>query len=111
MKNPKLFVVLVAAAMAAACGTAGQQASTQQASGGARASTPAVDDTVVTQRVQAALAADPEIAPTKIDVSAKQGRVSLKGEIKSMVQRKKAESIVRSVDGVRSVDNQLIITG
>jgi osmotically-inducible protein OsmY len=37
--------------------------------------------------------------------------VVLKGEIKTLVLRKKAESIAKEVNGVRSVDNQLVITG
>lgn len=106
MKNTKLLVALFVAAIAAGCGTTGQQSATA-----ARPAAAAVDDGVVTTRVQAALAADPEIAPIKINVSTKDGQVTLKGEIKTMVLRKKVESIVRGVDGVRSLNNQLIITG
>lgn len=106
MKNTKLLVALFVAALAAGCGTTGQQSGTAD-----RPAAKAVDDGVVTTRVQAALAADPEVAPIKINVSTKEGQVTLKGEIKSMALRKKVETIVRGVDGVRSLNNQLIITG
>ncbi|HVL76045.1 MAG TPA: BON domain-containing protein, partial [Noviherbaspirillum sp.] len=106
MKNTKLIVALFAAAFAAGCGTVGQQGAAP-AGAQPQAQAPVVDDAVVTSRVQAALAADPEVSPIKINVSTNAGRVTLKGEIKSMALRKRVESIVRGVEGVRSLDNQL----
>lgn len=70
-----------------------------------------VDDATITSKVKAALLADPDIGGLKINVDTAGGVVKLKGEIKTMVLRKKAESIARGVDGVKSVDNQLVITG
>lgn len=71
----------------------------------------ATDDTAITARTKSALQADPELNGFKIDVSTAQGVVRLKGEIKSLALRRKAEALVKSQSGVKSVDNQLIITG
>lgn len=70
-----------------------------------------VDDATITSKVKAALLKDPDISGLKINVDTAGGVVKLKGEIKSMALRKKAESIARDVEGVKSVDNQLVITG
>lgn len=70
-----------------------------------------IDDATVTSKVKAALLADADISGLKINVDTKQGVVRLKGEVKTMALRKKAESIARGVEGVKSVDNQLVITG
>ena len=37
--------------------------------------------------------------------------LSLKGEVKNMATRRKVEDIVRKVQGVKGIDNQLVITG
>lgn len=70
-----------------------------------------VDDAAITSKVKTALLADPDIGGLKINVDTASGVVKLKGEIKTMALRKKAESIARGVEGVKSVDNQLVITG
>ena len=70
-----------------------------------------VDDTVITSKVKAALLADPDIAGLKISVDTAKGKVTLKGEVKSLALWRKAESLARGVDGVQAVNNQLVITG
>ncbi len=71
----------------------------------------AVDDVTIGTKMKAALAADPELSALKINVDTTQGNVRLKGEVKSIVLRRKAEDIARKIQGVKTVDNQLIITG
>jgi osmotically-inducible protein OsmY len=70
-----------------------------------------VDDVAIGTKIKAALAADPELSALKINVDTKQGAVSLKGEVKTIALRRKAEELARKVEGVKSVDNQLVITG
>lgn len=70
-----------------------------------------IDDATITSKVKTALLADPDISGLKINVDTAGGIVKLKGEVKSMALRKKAESIAKGVDGVKKVDNQLVITG
>lgn len=102
-----LVTMLLAAALAAGCGTmSGKQAGGEKKSAGQ-----VVDDATITAKVKTALLADPDISGLKINVDTEKGRVKLKGEVKTIGIRKKAESITRGVDGVQSVDNQLVITG
>lgn len=71
----------------------------------------AVDDVTIGTKMKAALAADPELSALKINVDTTQGNVRLSGEVKSMALRRKAEDMARKIDGVKSVDNRLMITG
>lgn len=71
----------------------------------------AVDDVTIGTRIKAALAADPELSALKINVDTTQGKVRLRGEVKNITLWRKAESTARAVPGVKSVDNQLLITG
>jgi hyperosmotically inducible periplasmic protein len=71
----------------------------------------AVDDATIGTKMKAALAADPELSALKINVDTTQGNVRLKGEVKTIALRRKAEEMARKIQGVKSVDNQLIVTG
>lgn len=107
MKNTALLAMLFSAVIAAGCGSMSGSAS----DGSGKTTGQVIDDATITSKVKTALLADPEISGLKINVDTDKGVVKLKGEIKTMVLRKKAESIARGVDGVKSVENQLIITG
>lgn len=110
MKNTNLLALLLSVAFVAGCadmgGKTGSESSSTQKTAGE-----AVDDATITANVKSALLADPEISGLKINVDTSQGKVRLKGEVKSMALRKKAESLAKEVKGVKSVDNQLVITG
>ena len=71
----------------------------------------AIDDVTIGTKLKAALAADPELSALKINVDTTQGAVRLRGEVKTIVLRRKAEDLARKIEGVKSVDNALIITG
>lgn len=110
MKSSKLLAVLLVPAFVFGCanlgGASGDKSASKQRSAGE-----IVDDATITSRVKTALLADPEISGLKINVDTVEGKVSLKGETKTLALRKKAESIARSVPGVRSVTNNLVVTG
>ena len=70
-----------------------------------------VDDATITAQIKAKLAADPDLSALKINVDTNQGAVRLKGEVKTLALRRKADELVQGIKGVKSVDNQLIVTG
>jgi hyperosmotically inducible protein len=102
----KLFIASMTAATLAMAGCAGFSGT-----GNTRTVGQAVDDATIGTKLKAALAADPELSALKINVDTTQGAVRLKGEVKNIALRRKAEDMARSIQGVKSVDNQLIITG
>ena len=99
-----IMACMVAASLAGCAGMKG-------GSGPQRTVGEAVDDVAIGTQLKAALAADPELSALKINVDTTQGEVRLRGEVKSLALRRKAEESARKIKGVKSVDNQLIITG
>jgi osmotically-inducible protein OsmY len=71
----------------------------------------AVDDTTIGTKLKAALVADPDLSAMKINVDTTQGNVRLKGEVKNVAAWRKAGDLARKIEGVKSVDNQLVVTG
>jgi hyperosmotically inducible protein len=67
-------------------------------------------DASLTTIVKSALVSDSSLDSNKIDVENKGGNVALYGSVESPQQREKAERIVMSVGGVKSVANYLAVS-
>ena len=78
---------------------------------GTRTAGQAVDDATIGTKLKAALVADKELSALKVNVDTTQGNVKLRGEVKNLAQWRRAAELARSIEGVKSVDNQLVITG
>ena len=65
-------------------------------------------DETLTQSVRAKISADAPLATEAITVTTKDGVVTLAGTVKSGVDKSRAEELARSVEGVKSVTNNLI---
>ena len=70
----------------------------------------AIDDATITAQVNAGFAKDPDLSALKINVDTVNGKVTLNGPAPSTVARDRAETIAKSVTGVTSVNNQLVVT-
>lgn len=66
-------------------------------------------DAMITAAVNAELAKDPGLSALSIDVDTSEARVELSGEAPSADARDRATQLAQSVEGVKSVDNQLIV--
>ena len=66
-----------------------------------------IDDTGITTRVKAALAADKGATLTRVSVETTRGVVQLSGIVSSSADRTRAEQVTRTVSGVRGVNNNL----
>ena len=60
-------------------------------------------------KVKAALVNDPVVHGSEIAVNVDRGVVSLSGAVNGDVERRKAEEITRGVDGVRGVENNIMV--
>jgi osmotically-inducible protein OsmY len=115
MKRHQIIMVLSASVFAvAAAQTVYAQSSAADAQmervNFADDSRPAVDDTMLTSKVKAALSSDPAISALKINVSAKQGIVFVTGMVPNADVRERLVQLVAGVEGVRSVKNELTVT-
>ncbi|MBL9029661.1 MAG: BON domain-containing protein [Caedimonas sp.] len=68
-----------------------------------------VDDAGITAKVKTAILNDPGLAPFQIHVETFQNVVQLSGFVDSPQQTAKAERIARSIGGVRTVKNNLVV--
>ena len=94
------YVVLVMLMVAfAACASTSKQESTGEY----------VDDSVITTKVKSLLAADDFLKSFQISVETFKGTVQLSGFVGSQKAVDKAGEITRSVKGVKSVKNDLIV--
>ena len=71
----------------------------------------AVDDTMLTAKVKAALLAEPGLKSTQIDVATKDATVTLSGNVDSSTMRDRAKQVAMGIDGVKDVvDNMNLKT-
>ncbi len=68
-----------------------------------------IDDTVVTAKVKALMIRDTALKSFQISVETYKGVVQLSGFVDSTETKEKADFIARTVKGVQSVTNNLII--
>ena len=68
-----------------------------------------VDDSVITTKVKSLLAEDDLLKSFQISVESYKGTVQLSGFVNSQKAVDKAGEIVRSVNGVKSIKNNLIV--
>ena len=101
--NNNLFRFLIMAVMAAGfmagCASHGSQQSTGEY----------VDDAVITSKVKAKILESQALKGFQIDVDTYRGNVLLSGFVDNPEQVKQAVQIAKSVGGVKSVKNSLVV--
>lgn len=68
-----------------------------------------VDDSTITAKVKEKLVADPATSAYDISVETLNGTVQLSGFVQSSAEKAKAEGVAKTVPGVKSVKNDLIL--
>jgi len=120
MRSKITFVLVASTVALAACGDRSDNAAVSRTEGTKqsvanatdRATTRAavaVDDAAITTKVKAAVLAEPGLKSLAIDVDTKDGVVTLAGSVQSPELKERAVTLAQRVDGVRSVQDQLVI--
>ena len=68
-----------------------------------------VDDATVTVKVKAKLLEAADVKGLTVNVDTVNGTVTLKGEVETPAQAERAVQIARGTEGVKQVDNQLMV--
>lgn len=68
---------------------------------------PPVSDDIIWDDVRQRLASDPDVRGAALDVTVKDGVVTLKGRVHTEKGRKRATELTKKVKGVVNIDNQL----
>lgn len=71
--------------------------------------TTAIDDSAISLKVKTALAADPALSATRIEVATSQGIVRLEGPAPDAAAKERATVLAGAPQGVRGVDNRLAL--
>jgi len=66
-----------------------------------------VDDTAITAKVKTALGGDPRTKAHQINIETREGVVQLSGFVDTSEAKSTAEELARSVENVKSVDNEI----
>ena len=69
----------------------------------------AIDDTAITTKVKAAMARDKDVSATSVSVETVKGEVRLSGFVDSNAEKQRAGQLALQVEGVRSVQNGLVV--
>jgi hyperosmotically inducible protein len=107
------LALLATAPVAGQAQTATEKASsktaqaTEKAKGTMDKATGATKDSWITAKTKIALYADDRVPGTDINVDTKNGTVALRGKVATADQKRAAEEVTRSVDGVTAVRNDL----
>lgn len=70
----------------------------------------ATSDMGITAKVNAALVADDQLKATQINVDTREGMVTLTGKAPDSKSRERATTLASAVDGVKHVNNQLVVS-
>lgn len=68
-----------------------------------------IGDATITAQVNASLAKDPALSVMAIDVETTQNNVTLRGSVPDAAASSRATQLAQAVEGVTSVDNQLVV--
>lgn len=61
----------------------------------------------LSEKIHDALCSNPHVPSRAVRIEAEDGRVVLKGRVRSFFQKQMAQEAIRRVDGVQSIDNLL----
>jgi len=66
-------------------------------------------DASITAAIKMKMADDPVVSAMKINVDTTDGKVTLNGTVQNAAEADKAVALARSVDGVKSVESNLVV--
>ena len=68
-----------------------------------------VDDKTMSTKIKTALARDPEVKAHQVNVTTFRGSVQLAGFIDSQAQKDRATEIIKNMEGVKELHNDLVV--
>ena len=68
-----------------------------------------LDDAAITTRIKTALATDPEVKATEVQVETYKGTVQLSGFVESPESAARAAQLANAVPGVKEVRNSMVV--
>lgn len=107
MKRTFIAVIAAGVLCAVPAATVAQDAGTRNQEEASRTMGRAIDDANITATVKSKLLADRATQGLRINVTTKNGIVSLTGEVRSATEKALAEQMASGTSGVKGVENRL----
>lgn len=76
---------------------------------GGEVASPVPDDAGIQAQIEKAMSSDPALAQLDVSTIVEGGRVTIVGSVRSAELKQRVERTIRSVKGVQSFDNQLVV--
>ena len=111
MKRPTITVIAAAIVLAFGASAMAAEGTSKLATGKTETPGAYIDDAVITAKVKAAILKDESVKATEVNVETYKGIVQLTGFVKSQANIDKAVKIAKAVDGVISVQNNMVVKG
>lgn len=74
------------------------------------ATKPPMTDDMIADKVQIKLAQDTVVKGGGLKITVKDGAVTITGKVEFEKQKSKAESLAKKIQGVKSVDNKIVVS-
>lgn len=105
----KLFAATFAAVLAGGLATPALADEEGKVEAAANAVGEAVDDATLVARIKSSLLRSPEVEGLDVNVDAKDGVVTLSGTAATQTEKASAERIAKTSNGVKKVENRIVI--
>ena len=66
-------------------------------------------DTQLADRLSSILERSPHVPHRKVILEASHGQVTLRGVVRTYYQKQMAQEVIRGLDGVEKIENQLVV--
>jgi osmotically-inducible protein OsmY len=113
MKNLRFSIPFICLAALVASGCTATRNSGVAVSAGAKEAAQQVRDTAtdasITAAIKMKMADDPVVSAMKVNVDTTDGKVALNGTVQNAAEADQAVALARSVDGVKSVESNLVV--
>jgi len=109
LRKVMLITAVALVGLGAGVGGAAERTTTEKAKDTTQSASNAISDSWITMKTKLSLMADERVSATDVNVTTKQGIVTLQGKVPSAEAKQAAEADAKQIDGAKEVVNKLSV--
>jgi len=109
LRKVMLITAVALVGLGAGVGGAAERTTTEKAKDTTQSASNAMSDSWITMKTKLSLMADERVSATDVNVTTKQGIVTLQGKVPSAEAKQAAEADAKQIDGAKEVVNKLSV--
>jgi hyperosmotically inducible protein len=109
LRKVMLITAVALVGLGAGVGGAAERTTTEKTKDTAQSASNAISDSWITMKTKLSLMADERVSATDVNVTTKQGIVTLQGKVPSAEAKQAAEADAKQIDGAKEVVNKLSV--